>query len=487
MWHIIFISVLLMGISRGWARMSFIKKTKAGEKATEVKDYKLPLILFIMSFAMGIVAILINRTTKAENFISGYIITEGKQTEQIESLFYHTGDRYMIDINQVDELLNLDVIATSEAYIIRSSKNQIEIIPNSQDYVVNLNKIKEDDSYLVPFKHESGIYVDTEAVFSVFGYSTSYQSNSDQTVVELFLTKTDGDPYETITLKDKVPVEVKETEKQIEEGAISQTPDINQPGNNTLPTVPYPEETKPVETEPFSEEKFLEDGGVYPDDIQEIIDNRPEETDAPITPQIVERPETTPNKMSDEEFETIWNEAKNNIAEVYKTGSPATGNVPYLERTEDFIAFNPMNKAIYYDTISVLHNPSEEGVFMEINISAEWSDMALNTDNAESAAFYKSIPAMVEATIKNAIGENEGGELYSFIKEHADKTRMGGYIATHNENGEVVSIWSDGEVGDGIMSTELNFEQWQGRETDDGLRYYTARKGEGIVIKIYKN
>ena len=66
---------------------------------------------------------------------------------------------------------------------------------------------------------------------------------------------------------------------------------------------------------------------------------------------------------------------------------------------------------------------------MEATIANEWSDMALNTDHERTKAFYESIPGMVETTVKNMLGENTGEELFQFIKEHADRTVNGGYIA----------------------------------------------------------
>lgn len=445
---------------------------------TNLKQYRPVLFGEIVIFILFCIAMVFTKGLRKPQgtFVDGYIIAEGEKSSLTSNLFYQYGDRYMIDVRRLDKLLNLDVMERETGCIIRTSKNQIEVTPDEQTYTVNLNVIKEDDSYLIPFVSDDAIYADTERIFEVFGYSTEYQSNGDHSIVELLLTKIDGDPYETITLYKKT-FEIQESEKQIEEDAVITRPEISQPGESELPTIPRP-------TEAFSEEKFLEEGGVYPDDIQEIIDNRPIEK--PNLPQVIERPEEGENRKTDEEFQEIWKESKSEMAKVFQSGSASTGTIPYVERTEDFIAFNPMNKAIYYDTISVLHDVDEE-TFMEVTISSEWSDMALNTDNAESIAFYQCIPRMVEAAIKYSIGENAGTELYNWIKTHADKTVQGGYIASHNEYGEVVAVWTDGEVGDGIRSTELDFESWRDKTTDNGLRYYAARNGDGIVIKVYKN
>lgn len=466
---ILFIFIVILNVA------VFLVLKRLGENLKQYRPIVIGEIITILLFC-GIMLWIQTTRKPEENFVNGYIITEGEKSDLVTDLFYRNKERYMIDVRKLNKILNLDVIDKEGGCVIRTSKNQIEITPNERTYTVNLNVIKEDDAYLIPFISEEAVYADTETVFAVFGYETLYQSNNAHSVVELRLTKIDGDPYETITLY-KEEIEIQESQKQVEEEAVQNKPEINQPGEAELPTVPRP-------TESFSEEKFLEEGGVYPNEIQEIIDNRPVE-EAQL-PQVIERPEKTPNKKTEEEFQKIWNDSKSEISKVFQSGSASTGTVPYIERTEDFIAFNPMNKAVYFDTISVMHDTAEN-TFLEINISSEWSDMALNTDNPESIAFYQCVPRMVEATMKYSLGENAGAELFNWLKEHADKTVQGGYIATHNEYGEVTTIWTDGEVGDGIRSTELDFESWRNKTTDNGLHYYVARNGEGIYIKVYKN
>lgn len=514
MYYIMCISILAMFLALIWGIVIFVKEKDLQDRLNW-RTYKHQIIILGIGFIVVILSALFSSKKDESKFLDGYIITEGKQTNQTESLFYYVENKYMINLQKMDDLLNIDVIQNpnSEGYIIRSAKNQMEIVPNDQNYIVNLNTVKEDDSYLIPFIYKDEIYADTDKVFAVFGYQTDYQSNHNNEVVELLLTKTDGDPYETITLKGKPDITNKEPEKQVEEGAVNQSPDIQQPGNNRLPTIPYPNKATPSQTDteksniefngndslhntestvskeleelPYQPPVVPEEPETYPEDIQEIINNRP--VKRPKEPQIIARPEKSPNKKTDEEFEQLWEESKNNIKDVFQSGNASTGNVPYYERTEDCIVFNPMKNAIYYDTITVLSNTTDEDVFMQVHISPEWSDMALNTDNAESKVFYECIPRMVEAAIKNTVGAQEGAKLYAFIKEHADKTRNGGYVGTHNEYGDVISVWTDGPVGDGIMSTELDFSTWQGKTTDQGLRYYAARDGEGVVIKVFKN
>lgn len=445
---------------------------------------QIAVIVGILLVFLIICGIFLATRTKPETqgYLDGYIITEGEQSATVPHLFYRNGDRYMVGLQKLDELLDLDVIRTDAGYVIRTTKHQIEVRPDSDLYIVNLNEITGDDQYQIPFVNGDSVYADTEAIFRVFGYHTEYQLNAEGTTVELLLQKQDGDPYETIRLQKEEKQKPEESKRQPEEQAVQQNPDIKRPGSTELPTVPQPENKKPM-----TEEEFLANGGVYPDDVQDVIDNRPEQPEPePLRPQVIERPDKTPNRMPDEAFQDKWEDSKSTLAGVYQSGHASTGNVPYKERTEDFIAFNPMHKAIYYDTISVLYNTAED-VYVEATISSEWSDLALNTDHPESIAFYECIPTMVEATLKTILGEHEGGELFQYAKEHADKTVNGGYVGKHNERGDVIVEWTDGPVGDGIMSTQMDFEDWKGRETDDGLRYYAARSGEGIYIKVYKN
>lgn len=454
------------------------------KKQDDPKRRKTAILLLLIALVLMILSVLTwylgrNRGNKS-NFADGYIVAEGERTGNYEKLFYKSGDRYLIDIYGVRNALSLEVSVNDTQVITRTSKTQIEMAVGSGDYKINLNAIRDDENYLVPFLEDDRLYVDTEALFSTFGYSCSFDYNEVQDLVQLRIEKESGDPYETITLRKQnpsyptVPLEIGTESDVPKEGTISK------PGESGLPLVEQPKETKPI-----SEEEFLRNGGTYPEEVQKILDERPEVATATEAkrPQVVERPKAESGTIPEEKLQQIWEEAKSNLKNVFQSGHPSTGNVPYTERTEDFIAFNPMNKAIYFDTISVQHH-AEGRTFMETVIASEWSDLALNTSNEETKAFYNGIPVMVEAAVKETVGEAAGSRLYAFIKEHADQTKTGGYIATYDEAGNSVAVWSDGQVGDGIMSTEMDFESWQGQRTDDGLIFDVSREGEGIRIVV---
>ncbi len=454
------------------------------KKQGDPKCRKAAIGLFLIAMVLVIFSVLawiLGRNKVDEGrFADGYIVAEGERTGNYEKLFSKSGDRYLIDITSVKHALSLDVSVSDTQVIARTSKTQIEMTVGSGDYKINLNAIRDDENYLVPFWENDHLYVDTETLFSTFGYSCSFDYNEVQDLVQLRIEKESGDPYETITLRKQntyyptVPLEIGTDSEVPKESSISK------PGESGLPLVEQPKETKPI-----SEEEFLKNGGTYPEEVQKILDKRPEvatATEAKL-PQVVERPKADSGTIPEEKLQQIWEEAKSNLKNVFQSGHPSTGNVPYTERTEDFIAFNPMNKAIYFDTISVQHH-TEGRTFMETVIASEWSDLALNTSNEETKAFYNGIPAMVEAAVKETVGEEAGSRLYAFIKEHADQTKTGGYVASYDGTGNSVAVWSDGQIGDGIMSTEMDFESWQGQRTDDGLIFDVSREGEGIRIVV---
>jgi len=470
---------LILSIASIGAGLWLVKKKQDDPKRRKVAIgfFLIALVFMILSALSGF----LGRGTGGEgHFADGYIVAEGERSGNYEKLFSKSGDRYLVDIASVKHALSLDVSVNDTQIIARTTKNQIEMVIGSGDYKINLNTIRDDENYLVPFSEDDRLYVDTEALFSAFGYCCSFDYNEVQELVQLRIEKESGDPYETITLRKRnpsyptVPLEI------ATESNVPKEETISKPSESGLPLVEQPKETKPI-----TEEEFLENGGTYPEEVQKILDNRPEaETASEATlPQVVERPKADSSSVSEEKLQQIWEEAKSNLKNVFQNGHPSTGNVPYTERTEDFIAFNPMNKAIYFDTISVQHH-TEGRTFMETVIASEWSDLALNTSNEETKAFYSGIPAMVEAAVKETVGKEAGSRLYAFIKEHADQTKTGGYVATYDETGNPVAIWSDGQVGDGIMSTEMDFESWQGQMTDDGLIFDVSREGEGIRIVV---
>lgn len=399
--------------------------------------------------------------------IDGYVSEDGENPSgTITELFYKKGKHYLSDIKAMDSVITADVIATDDGYAIRTEDAQITVVKDQDYYYINNNKISDDSDYIKPVLIRGKLYCDTDTIFNSLSYDTEYNLNSDHTLIELSLTKSEGNNYSEINTKDTEIETIAPTEPQIEEGSINKTQDINKPKNdNELQTVPQPTAEYTPETEP------------------ETIAST---EDIPVSE--VERPTEMPNRKSEEKFNQIWKTDETNISNVFKGGVPSYGNKVYKKRTDDFIAYNPMAGGIYYDTISILHNPtSNQNEFILATFSADWSDQAMNTPMDQDKKYYENIPRIYEATIKQLLGENEGTNLYNWIKEHADKTTTGGYIAKIDKDGKVYTEWTDGEVGDGVMASKMNFEDWQYKETDDGLRYNVCRDGDGFIIRIYKN
>lgn len=437
--------------------------------------------------------------TRSYGYSDGYITCGDESSDTIENLFYQSEDnRYLVELEKLDKCMDLVVIPSDGSYIIRTSKVQCTVRNKDSSYDINTNTIRDDDNYIAPVESDKGFYADADTIFSIFGYETTYKTSKDGNLVEMVLQKSDSSSYGTLHI-EKEQVEENETRNQIEEGILNQNPTTGQPGSSKLPIVPRPEsnisnsdvndatkEEQSSSSAPQSEEEFLENGGIYPEDVQDVIDNRPEQIETEAPKKIIDRPDTTQNKKSDEEFQQQWDQISNTLSDAYSKGTTPTGTEPGKKRTDDFIAYNPMSGALYYDTISILHDPSD-GAFIEATFSDEWSDLAMNTDHEKTKAFYESVPGMVETTLKSILGNNMGEELFLFIKENADRTQTGGYISHRDENNEIQTEWTDGPVGDGINAEEIDFENWQGKVTDDGLRFYVARSGNGFFVKVYKN
>lgn len=441
------------------------------------------LLVGVLSCAVAITALVFMKKQPQKNGISDGIITCGEDTsEQISNLFLRDQSKYLIELQGLDDHMDLDVIPvqnSTDSYMIRTSKIQCTVSLGDGTYSINGNKISDDDNYTAPVKVENGFYADADILFNLFGYTPVYETNMDHSVVHMTLQKQDEGSYGLLHI-DEEEKEIESPRSQLEQAMVDQTLQLNQPGDSSLPTVPHPSQ-EPAEEE--SESESIEE--TLPAEVQEIIDNRPEqETKAPAS--IVDKPIENPNKKTEEEFDQQWNEVKSDLKQAYSQGTTPTGKAPYEERGDSMIAYNPMSGALYYDTISVSYEPSD-GALMTATFANEWSDQAMNIDNEQTKKFYESIPQMVETTLKSMLGDNAGEELYQYIKENADRTTTGGYLVYHDERGNLATKWTDGQVGDGIQASEIDFEKWQDKHTDDGLRYYAARSGEGFMVKVFKN
>ena len=126
-----------------------------------------------------------------------------------------------------------------------------------------------------------------------------------------------------------------------------------------------------------------------------------------------------------------------------------------------------------YGETGIEHNDNMYGTFVTAWIGNDWSDLEQMYDNAISKAVYSNKPDIKEKTIKAAIGDKIGTELFNYIKQHADK------IIPDAE-------WNPYNMPDGIMPSKLDFSAWQNRKTDYGKTFSVEVTGEVINIKVYK-
>lgn len=458
------------------------KSKNQGGKLTKIKEKK------VMAAAAGLILLtLIGAAVwknkgegSAEGILKDGLITDGDtSSDEISDLFYEVKKgKYLVNISDLDEAISADVIKTDNGYAIRTQTKQVTVLTDEDAYYIDANKISDDDGYIKPVNYRGGIYADTDTLFEAFGYTASYETNPDNTIVVMTINHTGNDPYIEINPYKAESESVPETSPQVEEGAIQTEADINNPSNKEeLQTVPQPtEETTEISTE--STEEIKESEG----------ESSESEVTVSETMAQIERKKEKENRKLDEEFKELWAKDKSELTDLFKGGTAEDGNVPFKQVSDNYIAFNPMDKATYYDTISVTEYPEREDErFIVATFAQDWDDLADLTPYETSKAFYRGIPAMYESTIKKLLGENAGGEFYNWLKAHADKKTMGGYIGKFDENGNLCTEWTDGEVGDGINASAISFEEWIERTSDDGLRFDVARQGDGFSITIYKN
>ena len=415
--------------------------------------------------------------TRKDNTIAGVIKIGEDSSETLTNLFLVTDTGYLINLDKLDGRMSLDFMKTDNGYSIRTPKKQMTIKEGERSYKIDQNEIK-DASYRPAVSSDSGFFADPIVMFNVFGYTSDFNISANNDLILLTLTKReDTDIYQEVSLAPEEKKEEKETVQTPEmQAAIDRETFLNEGGKP--PIIPTPE---------ISDINVPTPEGNIPKAVRDLagVESSENETEEDLTEKTyVKRTSDYDNDRTDEEFDLLWEEEKNSLASIFKSGVADPGN-PAFKQSEDMLVFNPMHGGIYYDTINVIR-PEEDKRFIIAEFSSDWSDQEGNTDNADSKAYYRGLPSTYERTIKQLIGPEIGQELYSFIKEHADITPNGGYVAGKDENGNPASVYTDGPVGDGCMCSELDFSQWQGRQTDYGLRFSVSRAGDGFRITIYK-
>ena len=373
---------------------------------------------------------------------NGRITADGKTSGMKEAMFLIKDGTVYINLTKLGECISLDVIANTDGYVIRSPKIQLTLCTNGTVQLIDGSGSERPQEDSKPVISDGSFFSDSDRIFHTFGYKTAYQTSVDNKSVELFLDREEENQYDTI----EVIAEEKPADAITETG---EAPQLGAPSDDgTLPKV--------------SEVDPVGNGDIQTPDDSVMI--------------------------SDKEADELWKEKKSTISSVFKGATPLPGSAPYRESSDGReISFNPMTGGVYYDTLNITDEPvGEDSVLLKASFSGDWSDYAANTPVAGAKAYYNSLPAVYEATIKSLLGPEEGERFFSFIKNEADRMTKGGYILVWDENGTLQSQWTDDYVGDGVGSSVTSYADWQGQATDDGLRYNVSRNGNGFTITIYK-
>lgn len=378
-------------------------------------------------------------TEKSESveILPGYIEQSGISSQFTENLFLKVGDRYLIRASAIDETTNAHAIRAAEGYAVTNGFSQTAMPTNKKYYTNGTKRVEDDTNYIPPRIVGDEIFVDTDTLFGCFGYTTEYAVSVTNDMVRLILHGTGNDIYDVIEIRKDVRIDR-------EAG-----PDESDETGTAEPALSTEDET---ESRP-------------PEDL------KIEDTENP--------------KYTEKELEEIWNEKKQSLQDVFKKAVPAAGNIPYCERGENIIAFNPMQRAIMVDTVCVSRPELSEEIFLTADFSGEWSDQASRTDE-ENRAFYDGLPGIYEETLKQVLGENEGEQFYLWIKEHADKILSEGYFSSVDESGTHDVQWRNEPCGDGVASYALDFGRWYGHMTDYELYYDASIYANGFRVTVYR-
>ena len=361
--------------------------------------------------------------------------------------------------------MNIDVIRNENTYRVITTKNQITVEYDSPEYSINAIKFKEDDAYKKPVKINGYVYADLDKIMETLGYDNISQENFDETIVEIIITPNENYNEEDYTelmpsllpqFKEEVETSAPQIEDQLEKPIEE---DRNVVGEENLPTIPEP--TAPARND---------DVVMVDPEILESLENEEKDTEHLIS--------------KEEKKKEKWENVKEELTENFKESTPQFRQEAYKEFSEDIFCFNAGSLGTYGNTITVFHDRAD-GNYMVVQISSDWSDQAMNVVTPESKAYYAGLENLYKETIIKVLGENEGTLFFDYLKAHADKTMIGGYISGRDERGAIVSQWTDGPVGDGLQASTLELSQWCGRKTDDGFEYNIVRNGDGIEIYVF--
>lgn len=433
------------------------------------KGYKIALIILsIIAIIIGFFLFLPNKETKKDygRVRDGFVTVGEKSTELIPDLFYtDENGKHFINLINFDGYMNVDVIRNENVYRVITAKNQITITDGSSDYSVNAIEFKDDEKYSAPINVNGYVYADLDKIMETLGYDNISQENFDETIVEIIIKPNENFDEENHT--ELMPNLIPQFKEEIETSAPQIEDQLKTPieenrnveGEEVLPIIPEP-------TAPAKNDDVI----MIDPEILESLANEEKDTEHLVSKQ--------------EKKEEKWEYVKEELTETFKESTPQFRQEAYKEISEDVFCFNAASLGTYGNTITVFHDRAD-GNFMVVQISADWSDQAMNVVTPESKAYYAGLEELYKKTIVDVLGENEGTLFFNYLKAHADKTMTGGYISGRDERGAIISQWTDGPVGDGLQASSLELSQWCGRKTDDGFEYNIVRNGDGIEIYVF--
>lgn len=395
-------------------------------------------------------------------------LTENDKTSAVtDYLYYLKGDKLMINMDRLDDLINLSVITMDNKYYVVTTYHQITVDANEPSYRLDSVMIN-DKSQSAPSVIDNGTFADMNAIFNTLGYDVSYTMLKAQNIIHATLTRRNGiDEYDFPKIKIKKQTE--ETEKDI--------PQKESDLLNNEESVPTPEnESKPDE---LNKEQAIENA------INGTDESNTEETEeyTEIYPdlsnngtQIKSDQQTSENTETNIDFEKIQSKKLSDLEQAL-TNRPTNGTVRNgfeISANNTYATQNTEPIGQHASTITYTKNPSSDyDEFLNATFRYDQSDYADEiTDDPVAKAYYLSIPETYHNVWCALLGKEQGDELFNYIKPLADR--------------KSIDAKTGKEIADGMQAQTIDFSNFLDRKTSDNLRYSVTHYGDGIQITLFK-
>lgn len=426
----------------------------------ENKNFKLKkehIAIIIAAIVVVFLFIFIKNGNDQGKFYTGSLSEGSKTTEEKPNLFYFQNGRYMINMDQLDDLISVSVIKSDSSYNIVTSFNQLSVDSKDRNYKFNYKEVS-DKSWLKPTTMKNNaFYADANAIFNTLGYDITYILSADKTSVIGVIERSSGSSqyqFNDIDVVEKGTKKEVANAPQVEESAIDgSNVNDNTPNNGDMKTVPQPDKNQ--------------------------VDLGPNATTSTVNPILTNSGsgETAKdgvikyeNGMTDEDYEKIWNTYHDELKTLWSNSASNVRQKAFNEFDPNFISYNWRTGAILYDTIEIVKNTVDDSNWLILQFSNDWSDFAQNCKNESSKAFYAGVPEVYRRTMIDVLGEKTGQELFDYIKPFADRTTTIKDV-----------VW-----GDGVMASQIDFTNWQNRRTDSGIRFCVYNTDNTMWIELYK-